>query len=355
MDQQSMSLLADSANAWAVDHSALLADLEQRASEPNYMAELFDQLMALGWLDLLAASETRGDFALLAALAHALAQHSASLAVIVVQQNLAALLLAQQDAPAPNNWVTLPLLDAPSQWPYQPLQWSCDGRLEGQWQSLSLLPVASSVLLPVFGPQHSGFKLLQLPLTKKLKGLKCSAAVRTLGLRGCVQGDLQCSAQTLDKSWLLAEGAQAQADLQRLWSQAELCMMAVRAGLAKACYQTALEYAGQRYQGGKIIIEHSLICQMLADCYQQVVLFDEQWRAVAALVNPDQPLNAGQQAMALISAERLPALASDGIQLLGGIGYMEDFAQERRFRDAKHCEFLLGHPQAKRFALWQAA
>ena len=35
-------------------------------------------------------------------------------------------------------------------------------------------------------------------------------------------------------------------------------------------------------------------------------------------------------------------VASDGVQILGGVGYMKDFGQEKRFRDAKHLQALLG-------------
>lgn len=47
------------------------------------------------------------------------------------------------------------------------------------------------------------------------------------------------------------------------------------------------------------------------------------------------------------SANVLPWLTSDGIQLLGGVGYMEDYPQERRYRDAKQCEFYWGIRRSK--------
>jgi alkylation response protein AidB-like acyl-CoA dehydrogenase len=35
-------------------------------------------------------------------------------------------------------------------------------------------------------------------------------------------------------------------------------------------------------------------------------------------------------------------LTDDGIQVLGGNGYMEDYGQEKRFRDARQVQSLLG-------------
>jgi alkylation response protein AidB-like acyl-CoA dehydrogenase len=34
-------------------------------------------------------------------------------------------------------------------------------------------------------------------------------------------------------------------------------------------------------------------------------------------------------------------ITSDGIQILVGKGYMKDYGQEKRFRDAKHAQTLL--------------
>ena len=35
-------------------------------------------------------------------------------------------------------------------------------------------------------------------------------------------------------------------------------------------------------------------------------------------------------------------MTEDGIQVLGGNGYMEDYGQEKRFRDARQAQTLLG-------------
>jgi len=137
-------------------------------------------------------------------------------------------------------------------------------------------------------------------------------------------------------------------------THAEMCMMAIRSGIFESSYNMARDYAKTRWQGGKNIIDHSLVRKMLADLYQEKCAMYESWRGIAATIDPVSKLNDGQMGLALNSGERLPWVTSDGIQLLGGIGYMEDVAQARCFRDAKQCESLLGHPQARSFASWQA-
>ncbi len=138
-----------------------------------------------------------------------------------------------------------------------------------------------------------------------------------------------------------------------LWSQAEVLILAIRAGILGQSYSVARDYAAARWQGKKIIREHSLIERMLGDLYAARCAAEESWRMMSATVVAGEPLTVGQMGVSLHFAAWLPRLASDGIQLLGGYGYMEELGQERLFRDAKQCEMLLGHPQAKCFSLWR--
>ena len=130
-------------------------------------------------------------------------------------------------------------------------------------------------------------------------------------------------------------------------------MLAIRAGLLERSYVVARDYAAVRWQGKKLIVDHSLVQRTLAELFGAQRALDEGWREMSATLTPDAPLTTGQVSACLQLAASLPRLASDGIQVLGGYGYMEEFGQERRFRDAKQCEMLLGHPQAKSFSNWR--
>lgn len=338
MDKETLSLLVDSIQRWAKDNSTLFANLEKDCVHLN---KLYQELHALGVLRLLGEEETHHDLEAVAALAYELAQYSASVAVMLVQQNMAHWLLAEAKLRAPlHGWLALPIFEAPCEWPWQT-----------KWQDIPLINYAPLLLLPVASAKSSEFKFVLLPLTSK----SSNADVQKLGLRAMPQADFLTGLNPVKAEQIVAQGADFLQKINSLWSQMEVCFIAVRAGIAKASYDSALAYAKERYQGGKIIIEHSLIQKMLADMWREQQQMDGAWRMLASTLTPYQPLTQGQMAMALNSGEKLPYLCSDGIQIFGGIGYMEDFPQERRYRDAKQCEFLLGHPQARNFALWQQA
>jgi hypothetical protein len=356
MDTATTNLLGQNIAGWCSRNADRLAAMEKGRWEPGAGARLFAEIESLGVLHILHDTELHEGMAMVAETAFGFALHSPSLALLIVQQNMAALLLAHTGAPAPTGWVTLPLYDSPAEWPFQ-LQAEADSQgpaLNGIWRSLPALPIASRVLLPI-DTGAAPFSILQIDAQALPRRIVCEEGILSLGLRGCPLGDLIFNAAPMAEHAVLASGPEMKSVMSALWSQAEVFMLAIRAAMLERSYTVARDYAAARWQGGKFIIEHSLVRKMLADLHLASSALGESWRSMAATVTPGKPLTAGQMAIVLQSAADLPKLTSDGIQLLGGNGYMEDYGQERLFRDAKQCEQLLGHPQAKRFSLWEHA
>jgi len=59
------------------------------------------------------------------------------------------------------------------------------------------------------------------------------------------------------------------------------------------------------------------------------------------------------RAAALQVQEMATVATTDGIQLLGGYGYMKDYGQEKRFRDAKQIQSLMGITPLRRLGYVQ--
>jgi hypothetical protein len=355
MDIEERTILRDSLSMWCAQNATRLESMEKGSGNAAFWGRLYEEIDALGVLHILADANTRHDIATVAEAANCLAAHSPSLALLVVQQNLAARLLGDTGADQPVGWVALPLYDSAVEWPRQVRVVTTDAGylVDGCWGSIPGLPIASSALLPLASAENAQFALVRLELASLPAGVERDQAARTLGLRGCPISDLTCRGAVVSRSAILAEGTQARRAVESLWSQAEVLMLAIRAGILERSYAVARNHAALRWQGKKIIIEHSMVRQMLADLYGAKCAIEESWRGMSTALVASEPLTAGQMSMSLHFAAALPRLASDGIQLLGGYGYVEEFGQERLFRDAKQCEMLLGHPQAKRLSIWR--
>ncbi len=359
VDLEIIAMMQRSIEDWCKANNKLIDELESQQNKSEVSAVLFKELDQLGLLNILLAQDCsskdqadkieRSSMLLVAEAAYQFARFSPSIALMLVQQNMACYLLTD----IPTTWVALPLYDGVVEWPFQ-LDIRQDGAksfASGQWRMISLLTSVGSLLLPICGKNNTSFKLVLLDLETIPDGMQSCGQM--LGLRGCDFGDLNLDNYEILDDVVIRQGEVELKKVERLWSQAEVFMMAIRSGIYESTYTVARDYAKDRWQGGKYIIDHSLIRKMLADLYQEKCGLYESWQAIVARFDTKLALSDGQMGLALKSAERLPWAASDGIQILGGNGYMEDYNQARCFRDAKQCELLLGHPQARGFAIWQ--
>jgi alkylation response protein AidB-like acyl-CoA dehydrogenase len=107
-------------------------------------------------------------------------------------------------------------------------------------------------------------------------------------------------------------------------------------GVARAALEETLEYCKQRVQGGKPLAEHQLIQRKLFDMMTKV----ETARAYARTVmmyNRTQPTGFGyySNASKVYATQVAFEVASEGVQLHGGMGLAKGTLIEKLFRDAR--------------------
>jgi alkylation response protein AidB-like acyl-CoA dehydrogenase len=118
---------------------------------------------------------------------------------------------------------------------------------------------------------------------------------------------------------------------------------AMSMGIMQGSFKSALEYSGKRFQGGRKIIGWSEVQMILANMAIQLKIAElAVSRACQAVDNKEPKWQAGARATVIHVQEMACALTTDGIQVFGGVGYMKDYPQEKRFRDAKHVQALMG-------------
>ena len=107
-------------------------------------------------------------------------------------------------------------------------------------------------------------------------------------------------------------------------------------GLARAAFEEALAYCKQRVQGGKPLVEHQLVQRKLFDMLIKVESARAYARAVI-LHNVANPLGMGFYSnMSKVYVTQVAfEIASDGVQLHGGMGLSKGMLIEKLFRDAR--------------------
>jgi alkylation response protein AidB-like acyl-CoA dehydrogenase len=123
-------------------------------------------------------------------------------------------------------------------------------------------------------------------------------------------------------------------------------------GVARAAYDYALEYAKQRVQFGRPIIENQAIAFMLADMKTSIdaarLLV---WRAAWMARNGQQFTSAEGSMSKLVAGETAVRVTEKAMQILGGNGYTREYPVERMARDAKIYTIFEGTSEIQRLVI----
>jgi len=126
-------------------------------------------------------------------------------------------------------------------------------------------------------------------------------------------------------------------------------------GVARAAYEYSLDYAKERKQFGKAIIENQAISFTLADMRTRLdaarLLV---WRA-AWMGRNRQPYAAAEGSQSkLFAGEAAVWITERAVQILGGAGYVRDSPVERWYRDAKIFTIFEGTSEIQRLVIARA-
>jgi acyl-CoA dehydrogenase len=126
-------------------------------------------------------------------------------------------------------------------------------------------------------------------------------------------------------------------------------------GIARAAYEYALDYAKEREQFGKKIIENQAIAFALADMKLEI---DASrllvWRA-SWMGRTGQRFENAEGSMSKLKAGEVAVWATErAIQVLGGNGYTREFPVERFHRDAKIYTIFEGTSEIQRLVISRA-
>jgi isovaleryl-CoA dehydrogenase len=122
-------------------------------------------------------------------------------------------------------------------------------------------------------------------------------------------------------------------------------------GIMQACMDVVLPYIHERKQFGKSIGEFQLVQGKIADMYVTMNSCKAYVYAVAKACDRGETTREDAAGAILIAAEKATLMALDAIQLLGGNGYINDYATGRLLRDAKLYEIGAGTSEIRRMLI----
>ena len=182
-------------------------------------------------------------------------------------------------------------------------------------------------------------------------GLSTGEPFRKMGQRAIRNTEVVLDDVLVPADNRLGEEGQGFTGLMRTFDISRVILGAAVTGLAQAAFDTAVEYAQQRHQFGKPIIEHQAVGFRLADVATRIEASRLlTWRAARRL---DAGLDTSKEAaMAKLYASETAMFATwAAVQTLGGWGYSREFLVEKWMRDAKLEEIEEGTSDIQRLII----
>ncbi|MBK3565384.1 acyl-CoA dehydrogenase family protein [Streptomyces sp. MBT62] len=172
-------------------------------------------------------------------------------------------------------------------------------------------------------------------LRKGTEGMTFGEPMRKMGQRAIVCREIFFDNVFVPESDRLGDEGQGFRGLMRTFDISRIVLAAAATGAARAAYEYALQYARERKQFGKPIIEHQAVAFRLADMATRI---ESAWLLT---LHAARQMDAGADAtkvaaMAKLQAsETAMAVTWGAVQTLGGWGYSREFPVEQWMRDAK--------------------
>ena len=222
-----------------------------------------------------------------------------------------------------------------------------NGSLDGRLEYLVLGGIAAGAVVPCVngGSDEFAYALVELADPSITRG----DPVLSHGLRACPAVDISFARTQARMAGKPGRGRHCFKTASNLML---LAPAAMGAGIMRGTLDEALDYARLRKQGGRTIIGWSEVEMILAEMRHRLqvaeMVVEKACDAVEAAAKNWQQL---VRAAAVQVEETAVEVASSGIQILGGVGYMKDFGQEKRFRDARQLKSCMGLAPLKKLAL----
>jgi butyryl-CoA dehydrogenase len=122
-------------------------------------------------------------------------------------------------------------------------------------------------------------------------------------------------------------------------------------GMARAAFELARAYAGEREAFGTKIINHQAVQFRLADMATKVTVARQMVLHAATLKDAGRPCLTEAAMAKLYASEMAEEVCSAAIQIHGGYGYVADYLAEKIWRDVRVCQIYEGTSDVQRILI----
>ena len=224
--------------------------------------------------------------------------------------------------------------------------------LNGRKMWITNGPVADTLLVYAKTDPAAGARGITAFLVEKgMQGFSASPKLDKLGMRGSDTAELvfeDCEAPAENIVGGLGKGVNV---LMSGLDYERVVLAAGPLGIMQAALDIVMPYVHERKQFGAAIGTFQLVQGKIADMYVGMNSCKAYVYAVAKACDRGETTRQDCAGAILLASETATRLALDAIQLLGGNGYINDYATGRLLRDAKLYEIGAGTSEIRRMLI----
>ncbi|CAE6935804.1 isovaleryl-CoA dehydrogenase [Vibrio alginolyticus] len=188
-------------------------------------------------------------------------------------------------------------------------------------------------------------------IEREFAGFSDAQKLDKLGMRGSNTCELVFKNCSVPKTNILGELNRGVEVLMSGLDYERVILAGGPLGIMQACMDIVVPYVHERKQFGQSIGEFQLVQGKLADMYSRMNAAKSYVYTVASACDRGECTRKDAAGVILYSAELATQMSLDAIQLLGGNGYVNEYATGRLLRDAKLYEIGAGTSEIRRMLI----
>lgn len=200
-------------------------------------------------------------------------------------------------------------------------------------------------------PDEGAHGISAFIIERGLRGFRTAQKLDKLGMRGSSTCELVFENCEVPAANLLGPLNHGVGVLMSGLDYERVVLAAGPLGIMRACLDLVIPYIHDRKQFGRAIGEFQLVQAKVADMYTRTNAARAYVYTVAAACDRGEATRKDAAGVILFAAELATQMALDAIQLLGGNGYINEFAAGRLLRDAKLYEIGAGTSEIRRMLI----
>lgn len=224
--------------------------------------------------------------------------------------------------------------------------------LNGQKTWISNAPLSQYfVVFATIDPSLRSRGVTAFLVERDREGLSVGAPMKKYGQRGTLNAEVFLENVRIPVENRLGEEGQGFYGLMHTFDASRILIGAAATGLSRAILEDAVQYAQERTQFGKPIIEHQAVAFRLADMAAKTDISHLVTMRAARLHDAGKPATAASAIAKLTASENTTWVANAGLMTHGGWGYSREFLVEKWLRDAKLEEIEEGTSDIQRLII----